>query len=57
MRHLLPEGASLADALSFRDSLKRLQRRPSRCLAEQDEPLPCPVASPLGLILLKLKAG
>ena len=37
MSHLLPEGASEADALKFRDSLKRAQRRPSRCMAEQNE--------------------
>lgn len=37
MRHLLPEGASEADVLRFRDRLKRAQRRPSRCMAEQDE--------------------
>jgi len=37
MRHLLPEGASDADILKFRDRLKRAQRRLSRCMAEQDE--------------------
>ena len=37
MRHLLPKGASEADVLMFRDRLKRAQRRPSRCMAEQDE--------------------
>lgn len=37
MRHLLPAGASDAEILRFRDRLKRLQRRPSRCMAEQEE--------------------
>jgi hypothetical protein len=37
MRHLLPEGASEVDVLRLRDRLKRAQRRPSRCMAEQDE--------------------
>lgn len=37
MRHLLPEGATDADALRLRNRLKRAQRRPSRCMAEQDE--------------------
>ena len=40
MRHLLPAGASLEDVLRFRDRLKRQQRRPSRCMAEQDEGAP-----------------
>ena len=37
MRHLLPEGATEADALRLRNRLKRAQRRPSKCMAEQDE--------------------
>jgi hypothetical protein len=37
MGHLLPEGASASDVLKLRDRLKRAQRRPSRCMAEQDE--------------------
>lgn len=37
MGHLLPEGATEADALRLRNRLKRDQRRPSRCMAEQDE--------------------
>lgn len=37
MRHLLPAGASDAEVLKLRDRLKRAQRRPCRCMAEQDE--------------------
>lgn len=37
MLHLLPEGATESDALDLRNRLKRAQRRPSRCMAEQDE--------------------
>ncbi len=37
MLHLLPAGATESDALKLRDRLKRAQRRPSRCMAEQDE--------------------
>jgi len=37
MRHLLPEGATEADTLRLRNRLKRAQRRPSKCMAEQDE--------------------
>lgn len=37
MRHLLPAGAIDTDALQWRNQLKRAQRRPSRCMAEQDE--------------------
>jgi len=37
MLHLLPAGATEADALNLRNRLKRAQRRPSRCMAEQDE--------------------
>jgi hypothetical protein len=37
MRHLLPAGATETDALRLRNRLKRTQRRPSKCMAEQDE--------------------
>jgi hypothetical protein len=37
MLHLLPEGASDEEVLKFRNRLKRAQRRPSRCMDEQDE--------------------
>jgi len=37
MRHLLPSGASDADVLRLRTQLKRAQRRPSACMAEQDQ--------------------
>jgi hypothetical protein len=37
MGHLLPEGATEADELRLRNRLKREQRRPSSCMAEQDE--------------------
>ena len=37
MRHLLPAGASDAEILRFRNRLKRQQRRPSQCMADQDE--------------------
>ena len=37
MLHLLPPGATESDALNLRNRLKRAQRRPSRCMAEQDE--------------------
>ena len=32
MRHLLPASATEADALELRNRLKRIHRRPSRCL-------------------------
>ena len=37
MRHLLPPGATDTEVLRLRNRLKRAQRRPSRCMAEQDE--------------------